>query len=100
MISIGICKFLSDDTIMYFRWEAIEHHEDVYSCGFIYPKLYTTFEDACCGDEDYMYNFNTCTHNLEDVMICLNCFDTSWTVCGKCKACRCPECMMLSNTSL
>lgn len=100
MISIGLVKFLSDDTIMYFRWESIQYHRNVYRCGFIYPKLYTTFEDACCGDEDYMYNFNTCTHNLEDVMICLNCFDTSWTVCGKCKACRCPECMMLSNTSV
>lgn len=97
MISIGIVKFLSDDAIMWFRWKSLQCDNHSYPSVYVYPKLYTTFEAAVDGNEDYMYNFNTCTHDLEDAMIYFHCFDTSWMVSIKVKACRHPECMMLSN---
>lgn len=100
MILIGTVKCLSDDAIMWFRYSPKCDDTSEYFSAIVYPKLYPTYESAVSGNEDYLYEFNTCKHNLEDVVLYLCCtpelqayefIPTSRDV----KACRCPECMMI-----
>lgn len=100
MILIGTVKFLSDGAIMWFRYSPkCDDTAEGYS-AIVYPKLYLTYQSAVIGNEDYLYDFNTCNHELEDVVLYPCCtpelqayefIPTSRDV----KACRCPECMML-----
>ena len=100
MISIGIVKFLSDDTIMWFRWAPSSDDTSENPSGIIYPKMYPTYQAAVDGDEKYLYDLNICNHMLEDVILYPYCVDES-ELCEyspmmyDVRACRYPECMMM-----
>lgn len=101
MISIGIVKFLTDGALMWFRWAPSSDDTSENPSGIIYPKIYPTYESAAAGNEEYLYNFNTCTHELEDVVLYPYCVDDP-ELCEpgpmmlSVKACRRPECMLMS----
>lgn len=101
MISIGIVKFSTDGALMWFRWAPSSDDTSENPSGIIYPKIYPTYESAANGNEEYLYNFNTCTHELEDVVLYPYCVDDP-ELCEpgpmmlNVKACRRPECMLMS----
>lgn len=102
MILIGTVKFLSDGAILWFRYSPECDDTSEYPSVIVYPKLYLTYESAVNGNEDYLYNFNTCNHELEDVVLYPCCIPElqayeSTPTSRDVKACRCPECMMLQS---